>query len=178
MTSRSSSGVKSLTPMDKDFALYPGTFDPFTFGHRDVLERALRVFNRVEVTVGVNVEKETLFSTPERTELVRRCTQDLEGVEVEAYEGLIVDRARDVGAVALVRGLRQVSDFDAEFRMAFANRKLAPELETVFFMTSEEYALISSSMVRDAHRWDGDVSKFVPPPVVDALEQKGAPAQS
>ncbi len=164
--------------MDKDFALYPGTFDPFTFGHRDVLERSLRLFDRVEVTVGVNVEKETLFSTEERTELVRRCTQDLEGVRVEAYEGLIVDRAHQVGAAALVRGLRQVSDFDAEFRMAFANRKLAPDLETVFFMTSEEYALISSSMVRDAHRWDGDVSKFVPPPVVTALEQKSAPAQS
>jgi pantetheine-phosphate adenylyltransferase, bacterial len=164
--------------MDKDFALYPGTFDPFTFGHRDVLERALRLFDRVEVTVGVNVEKETLFSTEERTELVRRCTEDLEEVRVKAYAGLIVDRAHDVGAAALVRGLRQVSDFDAEFRMAFANRKLAPNLETVFFMTSEEYALISSSMVRDAHRWDGDVSKFVPPPVVAALEQKDTSAQS
>lgn len=164
--------------MDKDFALYPGTFDPFTFGHRDVLERALRLFERVEVTVGVNVEKETLFSTPERTELARKCTEDLDGVRVEAYEGLIVDRAHEVGAAALVRGLRQVSDFDAEFRMAFANRKLAPELETVFFMTSEEYALISSSMVRDAHRWDGDVSKFVPPPVVEALKRKKIPAQS
>ncbi len=164
--------------MDKDFALYPGTFDPFTFGHRDVLERAFRLFERVEVTVGVNVEKKTLFSTQERTELVRECTRDLEGVRVEAYEGLIVDRARKVGAAALVRGLRQVSDFDAEFRMAFANRKLAPELETVFFMTSEEYALISSSMVRDAHRWDGDVSKFVPPPVVEALKKKDVPVRS
>ena len=164
--------------MDSDLALYPGTFDPFTFGHRDVLERALRIFDQVEVTVGVNLEKKTLFSTDERTALVRRCTDDLDGVEVKAYEGLIVDRAQETGAVALVRGLRQVSDFDAEFRMAFANRKMAPELETVFFMTSEEYALISSSMVGDAHRWDGDVSKFVPPPVVDALEQKGVPARS
>jgi pantetheine-phosphate adenylyltransferase len=136
------------------------------------LERALRVFDRVEVTVGVNIEKDTLFSTEERTDLIQRCTEDLDGVRVAAHEGLIVDRARDTGAAALVRGLRQVSDFDAEFRMAFANRKLAPELETVFFMTSEEYALISSSMVRDAHRWEGDVSKFVPPPVVEALEQK------
>ncbi len=158
--------------MDKDFALYPGTFDPFTFGHQDVLKRALRLFDRVEVTVGVNLEKDTLFTTDERTALVRRCTDDLDGVQVVAHEGLIVDRAEEVGAAALVRGLRQVSDFDAEFRMAFANRKLAPELETVFFMTSEEYALISSSMVRDAHRWDGDVSKFVPPPVVDALKRK------
>jgi pantetheine-phosphate adenylyltransferase len=158
--------------MDKHFALYPGTFDPFTYGHRDVLERALRLFDRVEVTVGVNVEKDTLFSTDERTALIRECTQDLENVDVAAHEGLIVDRAQERGAAALVRGLRQVTDFDAEFRMAFANRKLAPELETVFFMTSEEYALISSSMVRDAHRWDGDVSKFVPPPVVDALSRK------
>jgi len=164
--------------MDANFALYPGTFDPFTYGHRDVLERALQLFERVEVTVGVNAEKETLFSTDERTELVRECTEDLEGVRAKAYEGLIVDRAHQVGAAALVRGLRQVSDFDAEFRMAFANRKLAPELETVFFMTSEEYALISSSMVRDAHRWDGDVSKFVPPPVVEALRQKKAPVGS
>jgi pantetheine-phosphate adenylyltransferase len=160
--------------MDNDFALYPGTFDPFTYGHRDVLKRALRLFDRVEVTVGVNIEKETLFSTEERTQLVRACTEEFEGVQVASHEGLIVDRAREQGAVALVRGLRQVSDFDAEFRMAFANRKLAPDLETVFFMTSEEYALISSSMVRDAHRWDGDVSKFVPPPVVEALSRKKA----
>lgn len=164
--------------MDKHFALYPGTFDPFTYGHRDVLERALRLFDRVEVTVGINAEKDTLFSTDERTALTRKCTQDLENVSVAAHEGLIVDRAQDRGAAALVRGLRQVTDFDAEFRMAFANRKLAPELETVFFMTSEQYALISSSMVRDAHRWDGDVSKFVPPPVVDALNRKKAPPDS
>ena len=160
--------------MDKNFALYPGTFDPFTYGHSDVLERALRLFDRVEVTVGVNIEKETLFTTDERTRLIRECTREYDGVRVAAHEGLIVDRAREQGAAALVRGLRQVSDFDSEFRMAFANRKLAPDLETVFFMTSEEYALISSSMVRDAHRWDGDVSKFVPPPVVEALKDKKA----
>ncbi len=158
--------------MDGSLGLYPGTFDPFTYGHHDVLKRALRIFEHVEVTVGVNVEKDTLFTTEERTRLIRKCTEDLEGVSVAVHEGLIVDRARNIGAGALVRGLRQVSDFDSEFRMAFANRKLAPELETVFFMTSEEYALISSSMVRDAHRWDGDVSKFVPPPVVEALRRK------
>jgi pantetheine-phosphate adenylyltransferase len=158
--------------MTDDLALYPGTFDPFTYGHRDILERALRVFNFVEVTVGINAEKTTLFDTDERIDLVRQCTEDLEGVRVASHEGLIVDRAEEVGAIALVRGLRQVSDFDYEFRMAFANRKLKPDLETIFLMTSEEYALISSSMVRDAHRWDGDVSKFVPPPVVRALEEK------
>ncbi len=158
--------------MNKHFALYPGTFDPFTYGHLDVLKRALRLFDQVEVTVGVNVEKNTLFSTEERTRLIQECAGHLEGATVAAHEGLMVERARERGAAALVRGLRQVSDFDDEFRMAFANRKLAPELETVFFMTSEEYALLSSSMVRDAHRWDADVSKFVPPPVVDALERK------
>jgi len=158
--------------MSSTLALYPGTFDPFTFGHRDVLERALRVFDHVEVTVGINAEKETLFTTEERIELIEACTEDLPGVRVAPHEGLIVDRARDLGADALVRGLRQVSDFDFEFRMAFANRKLCPEIETIFLMTSEEYALISSTMVRDAHRWDGDVSKFVPPPVVEALREK------
>ncbi|PSQ95099.1 MAG: pantetheine-phosphate adenylyltransferase [Bacteroidetes bacterium SW_9_63_38] len=158
--------------MAEQLALYPGTFDPFTYGHRDILERALRVFDQVEVTVGINAEKETLFTTEERTALIRTCTESLTGVSIVSHEGLIVDRAEVKGASALVRGLRQVSDFDAEFRMAFANRKLAPDIETVFFMTSEEYALISSSMVRDAHRWDGDVSKFVPPPVVEALDRK------
>lgn len=153
-------------------ALYPGTFDPFTYGHLDVLERALALFERVEVTVGVNASKETLFSTDERIALIEACTDELSGVRVVAHEGLIVDRAEEVGAQALVRGLRQVSDFDYEFRMAFANRKLAPDLETIFLMTSEAHAFVSASIVRDVHHWDGDVSKFVPPPVVDALAQK------
>jgi pantetheine-phosphate adenylyltransferase len=158
--------------MDGHLALYPGTFDPFTYGHLDVLERALRLFDTVEVTVGINVSKSTLFSTEERCDLIRQCTADLDGVRVASHEGLIVDRAKEVGATALVRGLRQVSDFDYEFRMAFANRKLAPDLETVFLMTSESYALVSATIVRDVHQWEGDVSKFVPPPVVDALKQK------
>lgn len=158
--------------MNGQLALYPGTFDPFTYGHLDVLERALRLFDHVEVTVGINIGKETLFSTEERCRLIRECTTDLEGVSVASHEGLIVDRAREVGATALVRGLRQVSDFDYEFRMAFANRKLAPELETVFLMTSESYALVSATIVRDVHQWEGDVSKFVPPPVVEALKRK------
>ncbi len=158
--------------MNGQLALYPGTFDPFTYGHLDVLKRALRLFDAVEVTVGVNVNKSTLFSTQERCDLIRQCTTDLDGVRVASHEGLIVDRAHEVGATALVRGLRQVSDFDYEFRMAFANRKLAPKLETVFLMTSESYALVSATIVRDVHRWDGDASKFVPPPVVDALKRK------
>lgn len=153
-------------------ALYPGTFDPFTYGHLDVLERALSLFDRVEVTVGVNASKDTLFSTEERISLIEACTEHLDDVQVAAHEGLIVDRAEAVGARVLVRGLRQVSDFDYEFRMAFANRKLAPDLETIFLMTSEAHAFVSASIVRDVHHWEGDVSKFVPPPVVEALAQK------
>lgn len=158
--------------MDRDLALYPGTFDPFTYGHLDILERALRIFEHVEVTVGINIDKETLFTPDERCELTKECTKHLDGVQVASHEGLIVDRAREVGAGALVRGLRQVSDFDYEFRMAFANRKLYPELETVFLMTSESYALVSATIVRDIHRWDGEIDKFVPPPVVEALQEK------
>lgn len=161
-------------PTEKGFALYPGTFDPFTYGHLDVLERALRIFDKIEVTVGVHAAKQTLLTVEERCELIRTCTADLEGVTVASFEGLLVDYARERGAAALLRGLRQVKDFDYEFRMAFANRKMHPELETVFLMTSEEYAFISSTIVRDVHRWNGDLSKFVPPPVAEALAQKSS----
>ena len=153
-------------------ALYPGTFDPFTYGHLDVLKRALRLFDEIEVTVAINASKKTLLTIEERCDLIRKCTVDLEGVTVAAFEGLLVDRAQDRGAKALLRGLRQVKDFDYEFRMAFANRKLHPDLETVFLMTSEEYAFISSTIVRDVYRWQGNLAKFVPPPVVQALTEK------
>lgn len=156
-------------------ALYPGTFDPITYGHLDVLERARRLFDAVEVTVAVNANKQTLFSIDERCALVEASIDHLDGVTVAPFEGLLIDRARDRGAVALVRGLRQVSDFDYEFRMAFANRRLAPEIETVFFMTSEEHAFVAASIVREIHRWHGEVAHFVPPPVVEALKQRRPP---
>ncbi len=162
-----------MTPNPR-LALYPGTFDPFTYGHLDVLERALRLFEHVEVTVAVNAEKKTLFTAEERCALIEACTAHLGGgVSARAFEGLLVDRARERNAGVLVRGLRQVSDFDYEFRMAFANRKLLPEVETIFLMTSEAHAFISSTIVRDVHRWGGDLSKFVPPPVAEALRRKG-----
>lgn len=153
-------------------ALYPGSFDPFTLGHLDVLERAVRVFDRVEVTVAINSGKRTLFTIDERCDLIKRCVGHLERVEVAPFEGLLVEHARDRGAAALVRGLRQVSDFDYEFRMAYANRRLYPELETVFFMTSEDHFMISSSIVREIHRWEGDLRSFVPEPVLEALAAK------
>ena len=153
-------------------ALYPGTFDPVTNGHLDVLERALAVFGRVEVTVAVNASKTTLFSTEDRVGLVQACVADLgahDRVTVTAFEGLLVDHARAAGAVALVRGLRQVSDFDYEMRMALANRRLAPDVRTVFLMPAEAHVAVSSSIVREVHRWGGDVASFVPPVVVEAL---------
>ena len=158
--------------INKGLALYPGSFDPFTYGHLDIVERALRIFDEVEVTVAVNAGKRALLSLDERCDLIRQATAHLSGVTVAAFEGLLVEYARRRRAAALVRGLRQVSDFDYEFQMAFANRKLYPELETVFLMTSEAHALVSSTIVRDVHRWGGDLSPFVPPPVMDALYRK------
>ncbi len=159
-------------PIRRGLALYPGSFDPFTLGHLDVLERALRVFDAVEVTVAVNSSKKGLLTPDERCVLIRRCTPHLDGVTVASFEGLLVDYARQRGAAALVRGLRNQLDFAYESHLAFGNRSLYPELETVFFVPDARYAPISSTIVRDVHRWGGDVSAFVPPPVVEALRQE------
>ena len=156
-------------------ALYPGTFDPVTYGHLDVLERALKVFDQIEVTVAVNASKSTLFSTEDRVGLVQASVADLadhDRVTVTAFECLLVDHARATGAVALVRGLRQVSDFDYEFRMALANRRLFPDLQTVFLMPAEDHTFVAASIVREIHRWGGDVSSFVPPVVAEALAER------
>lgn len=157
-------------------ALYPGTFDPVTLGHLDVLRRARAVFDTVEVGVAVNADKTTLFTPDERVALIRASVDDagIDGVTVTAFEGLVADHARRRGIGTLVRGMRQVSDFDFEFRMAAANRHLAPDLDTVFLMTGAAYAFISSSIVRDVHRWRGDVRLFVPEPVALALDARHA----
>lgn len=155
-------------------ALYPGTFDPVTLGHVDVLRRARAIFDTVEVGVAVNAEKTTLFTPDERVALIRDSVDEagIDGVTVTAFEGLVAEYARRRGIGTLVRGLRQVSDFDFEFRMAAANRHLAPDLDTVFLMTGAAYAFISSSIVRDVHRWKGDVRLFVPEPVALALDAR------
>lgn len=156
-------------------ALYPGSFDPVTNGHLDVLRRALRLFDRVEVTVGVNIGKQGLFSAPERVDLLRESVagwpnDERSRLSVETFDGLIVDRATARGAVALVRGLRQVSDFDYEMRMAVANRRMAEEVVTVFLTPEPENAFTSASLVREIWRFGGDVSSFVPLPVLARLK--------
>jgi len=153
-------------------ALFPGSFDPFTLGHLDILERGLRIFDRIEVTVAINSSKKPLFEPEERCVLIEACVAHLDGVSVHSFEGLIAAHARERKAVALLRGLRQVSDFEYERPMASANRKLLPGLETVFLLPAQKYGLISSTIVRDIHRWGGDVSAFVPGPVLEALRSK------
>jgi pantetheine-phosphate adenylyltransferase len=159
-------------PESNRLALYPGTFDPFTFGHLDIVERASRLFDEVEVTVAINNSKDPLFDPDERCRLIGKCIEHLPNVSVVTFDGLLVEYAANRGARVLVRGLRQVSDFDFEFRMAFANRRLKPEIETVFLMTSEAHALISASIVREIFSWNGDVSSFVPGPVLQALHAR------
>ncbi len=155
-------------------ALYPGTFDPVTLGHLDVIRRALRLFDRVEVTLATNIAKRTLFSDDERADLIRASiaewpAEERDRVSVATFEGLIVEHARRRGAAALVRGLRQVSDFDYEMRMAVANRRLAEDVVTVFLTPGEEHAFTSATLVREIHRFGGDVASFVPEPVRAAL---------
>ncbi|MEM1056811.1 MAG: pantetheine-phosphate adenylyltransferase [Bacteroidota bacterium] len=153
-------------------ALYAGTFDPVTLGHVDVIARTLALFERVEVTVAVNASKRTLFSAKERTALIRESTADLEGADrlaVSQFEGLLVDHARTIGARVLVRGIRGPADFDYEMRMAMANRHLASGLETVFLAPDAALQFVSSSIVRDVHRWGGDTAGFVPEAVQRAL---------
>ncbi len=153
-------------------AIFPGTFDPFTLGHLDVVERAARLFDSLEVAIGVNELKTSLLTVDERLDLVRRSTSHIDNVTAGSFEGLVSAYAVSRGAVALVRGLRQSGDFEYETRMAFANAELAEGLETVLLATSPPVAFISSTLVRDIHRWHGDVAPFVPPVVADALRSR------
>ena len=150
-------------------ALYPGTFDPFTLGHLDIAERALRLFDTVEITAAMHGGKETMLSAEVRAQLIRESTAHLEGIQVTTFKGLIAEYAQSRGACVLVRGLRSMSDFDYECKMAHTNRRLVPGLDTVFFHTAATHALTSSSLVRDILRWGGDITPFVPAPVARML---------
>lgn len=153
-------------------AICPGSFDPVTYGHLDVIKRATRIFDRVYVTVLNNPTKNPLFTVEERLDFLRRATAHLENTVCEYFEGLLVDYARQRKAVAMVRGLRAVSDFESEFKMASMNRNLNPDVETIFMMTSGEYAFLSSSIVREVASYGGDVSKWVPGFVAVALQAR------
>ncbi len=155
--------------------MYPGSFDPITYGHLDILERATNLFDRVVVTIAVNTRKEAVFSGDEREELIRECLDGkawADQVEVQQFTGLLVDFAKSRNATTLVRGVRQLSDFEYEFRMALTNRRLAPEVDTVFLMPNEQLTFISASLVREIAYWDGDLSSFVPAHVAEALHAK------
>jgi pantetheine-phosphate adenylyltransferase len=153
-------------------ALYPGSFNPVHYGHLDIARRALRMFDEVIVAVYVHPGKPDLFSGDERVELLREALLDEPRLQVAAYHQLTVDYAREVGAFAIVRGLRVFSDFELEFRMALANRRLAPDIEIINFMAAEEHLHISSSTVREIASLGGDVSTMTPPHVVHALQRR------
>lgn len=156
-------------------ALFPGSFDPITNGHLDILERATRLFDRVIVTVAVNKEKKGVFTGDERVALINECILEKEwarNVEITKFKGLLIDHAKEMNARALIRGVRQVSDFEYEFRMALTNKRLSPEVDTVFLMPSEEFTFISASIVKEVAYWGGDLSSFVPKNVEEALKEK------
>lgn len=159
-------------------AIYPGTFDPITYGHLDVIERAASLFDRIIVTLAIHSQKSPLFTNEERAELIREATKHLPNVSVGQCEGLLVDFARAQNACAIIRGLRAVSDFDYEFQIALANRVLAPTVTTVFLMPGEQYTYLNSSIVREVARLGGSVDAFVPPHVALALQAKAAANRS
>ena len=153
-------------------ALYPGSFDPLHLGHVNIIERALACFDQVTVAILNNPSKNAIFTNEERMALVQQSLPTSERLSIDVFDGLLVDYAARCGAHAVVRGLRAPSDFEYEFQMAMMNRRLAPELETVFMMTDEKHFFLSSRLIREVHGLGGDVSSMVPPVVLDALEQK------
>jgi len=160
---------------DKKIALYPGSFDPFTNGHIDVVERAIKIFDLVIVTVAVNRKKETMFTGEERVQQIKDAVKEkpwAEKVEVEQFTGLLIDFANKKNATVLLRGVRQISDFEYEFQMALTNRRLSPNLDTMFLMPDENHAITSSSIVKEVATWGGDISSFVPPNIYKAILEK------
>ena len=159
--------------MQHPIAVYPGTFDPITNGHLDILERALAVFDKVIVTIAPNIRKNPLFTTDERMQFIRDALPEYAGrLEFAVFEGLLVDFCRSRNATVIVRGLRALADFEYEFQFAHMNRRLAPGVDTVFFMTDERNHYVSSSLVKEVASLGGDVSGLVPGPVATALAAK------
>lgn len=153
-------------------AIYPGSFDPLTFGHMDVLDRGIKIFDTVIVAVAKNPDKVPLFSLEERVAMVREAAKGKFNVEVDAFDGLLVEYAAQKGALVVLRGLRALSDFEYEFQMALTNRKLADTIETIFMMPSESYSYLSSRMIKEIARLGGNIKDFVPPFVAQRLLER------
>src|SRR6202142_2396451 len=153
-------------------AVYPGTFDPITNGHVDILRRSLKIFDRVVVALAENVRKMPLFSLEERRAMISDALERDPRLEVDAFQGLLAEYCRRRGASVMIRGLRALADFEYEFQLAHMNRRLAPDVETLFLMTGEESFYVSSSLVKEVALMGGDVSRMVPPSVAAALTQK------
>lgn len=158
--------------MIKRRAVYPGTFDPITYGHIDIIKRAFELFDEVFIAVAKNTEKEPLFKTEERLALTKQATKEFKGVHVETFDGLVVKYAASKGVRILIRGLRATSDFDYEFQMALTNQKLAPNIETIYLMPSETYFYISSRLIKEIARLGGNIEYFVPSFVAKKLKEK------
>ncbi len=152
--------------------IYPGTFDPVTYGHIDIIQRATDLFDEVIVTIAKNPVKTNMFTVEERLEMLRTSVKDIPNVLVDSYDGLVVDHANQLGAVGIIRGLRAVSDFEYEFQMALMNRKLSNGIKTIFLMPHEKYTYLNSTIVRNLAQFEGDVSGFVPEIVIKKLKEK------
>ncbi|MBV9265308.1 MAG: pantetheine-phosphate adenylyltransferase [Acidobacteriaceae bacterium] len=157
---------------DRRIAIYPGSFDPLTNGHLDIISRASRLAEHLIVAVLNNTLKEPLFCVEERLEMLRHATSGIANVEVDSFSGLLVDYAGRRSANIIVRGIRAISDYEIELQMALINRRLRPETETIFLMAGEEYSFVSSRMIKEIFRLNGDVSGFVPPLVAERLREK------
>jgi pantetheine-phosphate adenylyltransferase len=153
-------------------AVYPGTFDPITNGHIDLIKRGLAIFDKVIVSVAPSAKKTPLFTVEERVEMIRAATAGLGNVEVEVFEGLLVEHTKKVGASVVIRGLRAISDFEYELQMALMNRHLSTDVETVFMMPSEEYAYTSSTVIKEVAAFGGSVEGLVPIVVLDRLRER------
>jgi pantetheine-phosphate adenylyltransferase len=153
-------------------AIYPGSFDPITNGHIDILKRARQVFDKVVVAVAVNPDKKPLFTFEKRVELIKELMKDDPGIEVLYYSGLLVDLVEQTGIKTIIRGLRALTDFEYEFQLAMTNRKLNDKIDTVFLMTDDTYSYLSSTVVKQLARFNGDISQFVPPLIERAIKEE------
>ena len=158
--------------MKNNIAVYPGTFDPITNGHLDIIDRACTLFDKVIITIALNTKKKPLFTKEERIDMISNSVKKFSNIKIDAFDGLLVDYAVKVKANAIIRGLRALSDFEYEFQMALTNRKLAPNINTIFLMPNEKYTYLNSSLVKELSEFKGDVSCFVSKYVVKKLKNK------